>query len=220
MFGTKLFRGVGYPTPEDIPDETSCLILQIPANTAWWALVTGLLTTLSMEWQWQQFEGGLDRDVAAARWQTMVEDALDIAANTNTCGVTSVPTPFWDDDADVDDQAEPDIQEWYGTVSDPEAPPGELTFVENAAIWGFTGLLAVATWEVGAAPAILFHTIAPRFVLATRRGDVGEIIRILVDGEEAARVDTSAYSEGDVIETAIVADPEIETHELMIVQVS
>lgn len=220
MFGTKLFTGVGYPTPVSIPEETTCLTLQVPANEAWWAVVTGLLTTMAMEFQWQQFEGGLDRDVAAARWQQMVEDALEIAATTNTCGVITVPTPFWDEDSDVDDEADPDIQPWYGSVSDPEAAPAELDFVENAAIWAFTGFLAVATIEIGAAPAILFNTIAPRFVLATKRGDLGEIIRILVDGEEAARVDTSSYSAGDVIRTPILADPELSTHEVMIVQVS
>lgn len=138
-----------------------------------------------------------------------------------SCGSEEeTPTPFWDEDTDVDDQEPAETQGWYGYVTDPEAPPGELTFFENAAIWVMTGFLAVATWEVGAAPAILFHTIAPRFTLAMRRGDVGEIIRILVDGEEAARVDTSSAAPGDVIRVPIGGDPSLSTHELMIVQVS
>jgi len=221
MFGEKKFTGVGYPTPVSIPDDTTCLTLRVPASDEWWAVVVGMLYSLILEWNWQQFEGGLDRDVVAARWQVMLEDALNVAETTNTCFNETVPAPYWDTDADVDDEAEPDVQTWYGEVSDPNVPPDELTFVENAGIWAFTGFLAVATWEVGAAPAVLFHTIAPRFVLAMRKGDVGEIIRILVDGQDAASVDTSGYAEDDVIEIPILADPSIETgHDIMIVQVS
>jgi hypothetical protein len=92
--------------------------------------------------------------------------------------------------------------------------------VENALIWAFTGFLAVATLEVGAAPAILFRTIAPSFVLAVKRGDIGEVIRILVDGQEAARVDTSSASPGDVINIPVIADPTFDTHDIALVQVS
>jgi hypothetical protein len=221
MFGEKLFPGVGYPTPVSIPEDTSCLVLQIPADDEWWSVVVGLLYGLILEWNWQQFEGGLDRDVVAARWQQMLEDALEVAETTNSCNVpANVPTPYWDEDTDVDDEATPEMQTWYGTVSDPEAIPAELDFVENAAIWAFTGFLALATWEIGAAPAILFHTIAPEFVLAVRRGNLGEIIRILVDGEDAATVDTSSMAEGEVFYQAISADPALESHDLMLVQVS
>jgi len=221
VYGEKLFKGVGYPTPVSIPEDTSCLILQVPADAAWWGITVGLLYSLILEWNWQQFEGGLERDVAAARWQTMLEDALEVAATTNSCNApTNVPTPYWDEDQDVEDEAPPETQTWYGYVTDPEVPPGELTFVEQASIWAFTGFLALATWEIGAAPAILFNTIAPSFVLAVRRGDAGAIIRILVDGQDAATVDTSAMTEGDVAYQAIIADPAFETHDLMLVQVS
>jgi hypothetical protein len=178
------------------------------------------LYSLILEWNWQQFEGGLDRDVAAARWQIMLEDAMEVAATTNACVVIDVPTPYWDEDVDVDDEATPALQTWYGYVTDPTAAPNELTFVEQASIWAFTGFLALATIEVGAAPAILFNTIAPSFVLAVRRGDLGEIVRILVDGQDAATIDTSAMTEGEVFYQTVVADPAFETHDLMLVQVS
>src|SRR3989304_1912197 len=121
MYGDKQFTGVGYPTPVSIPEATSCFILQVPADEAWWGVVVGLLYTLILEWNWQQLEGGLDRDVVAARWQIMLEDALEVAVTTNTCVVTDVPTPYWDEDQDVDDELSPEAQTWYGTVSDPEA---------------------------------------------------------------------------------------------------
>ena len=220
MYGEKKFTGVGYPTPVSIPEATTCLTLEIPADEEWWGIVVGLLYSLMLEWNWQQLEGGLDRDVVAARWQTMLEDALDLAATTSSCGTGNIPTPYWDEDIDVDDEAPVATQTWYGTVADPEAVPAELDFVENAAIWAFTGFLAIATWEVGAAPAILFNTIAPSFVLAVRRGEFAEIIRILVDGQDAAQIDTSAMSEGEVFYQAVVGDPALSTHELMLVQVS
>jgi len=224
VFGAKLFaQETGYPTPTDIPDDTTCLTLLVPASDEWWGIVVGLLYSLILEWNWQQFEGGLDRDVVATRWQQMFEDALEVASTTNTCGIVvqDAPTPYWDEDSEVDDTASPETQTWYGTVSDPTLPADELSFVEHLAVFAFTGFLAVATWEAGAAPAILFHTIAPKFILAMRRGDAGEIIRILIDGEDAAQVDTSSYTAGDVIEVPIIADPAVTTgHDIMIVQVS
>jgi hypothetical protein len=151
----------------------------------------------------------------------MLEDALEVAATTNSCNVPAdIPTPFWDEDQDVNDEFPSETQPWYGYVTDPEAAPGELTLVEQSSIWAFTGFLALATWEIGAAPAVLFNTIAPSFVLAVRRGDVGEIVRILVDGQDAAQIDTTAMTEGDVVYQTIIADPAFETHDLMIVQVS
>jgi len=220
VFGEKKFTGVGYPTPVSIPETTTCLTLQIPANDEWWAVVVGVLYTLVLEWNWRQFEGGLTADEASARWLIMLDEALERAATTNTCFGLDVPTPYWDENTDVDDTAAQDVQTWYGTVTDPEAVPAELDFIENAAIWAFTGFLAVATLEVGAYPAILFNTIAPRFVLAMRRGDVGEVIRILIDGEDSVTVDTSSAAEGDVVYQEIIADPELSTHDIMLIQVS
>jgi hypothetical protein len=221
MFGSKQFKeNPGYPTPETTPETTTCLILNIPDSAAWWAIYVGLLYTLTCEEAWQQFEDGMSREDAAAEALEIFWAAMDVAATTDTCVITTVPTPYWDADATVDDEAESVTQTWYGYVDDPEVAPEELTFVEQAAIWTFTGLLAVATIEVGAAPAILFNTVAPRFVLAVRRGEFAEIIRILIDGADAAKVDTAGYAAGDVIEIPIAADPELETHDILIIQES
>jgi len=217
-----------YPAPDNYPDSSFPQPVPAPEVDPDDA---GTLITVQYSWQWQPvllaavdqlgnpatWQGDHDEVITALNRATNLKDMLQIdIGDTRT-----VPTPYWDEDSEVDDQLADDVQPWYGTVSDPEAPPGELDFVENAAIWLMTGFLAVATWEIGAAPAILFHTIAPKFVLATRRGDLGEIIRILVDGEEAARVDTSSAAPGDVIRTSIVADPTVETgHDIMLIQVS
>lgn len=219
MFGIKEFNQTGYPTPTEIPDETTCLTLNIPASDEWWAIITGLLISLNMEWNWQQYEGGLAIEDAAAAWQVITDQALDRAAITNTCPADTVETPYWDDAEDVDDDAPSDDQPWYGYVTDPTVPPAELDFVENALIWGFTGLIALATPELGFAPAILFHTIAPKFLIAQKAGDVGEIIRIILDGQDAALIDTTGHA-GEIIETPIYPAESEDGHDIMIVQVS
>jgi len=201
-------------TPDAIPSETLCRQLLIPDDVGIVGDITGALLSLTKTYNWEKF-GTVEPEEMAYAMRLMLLAYLD-----SECGATSVPTPFWDEDTDVDDQEPTATQTWYGTVSDPEAAPAQLDFVENAAVWIFTGFLAVATIEIGAAPAILFNTIAPRFILATKRGDLGEIIRILVDGEEAAQVDTSGYAAGEVIRTPIIGDPELTSHQVMIIQVS
>lgn len=214
-----------YPFPDNYPE--SSFPQPIPAPDV--DPDAGFFITVRYGWQWQQvllaaidqlrnpatWEGDHDTVIAALNRATNLKAMLQVDLGNKA------PTPYWDEDTEVDDEMPDDVQPWYGTVSNPEAPPDELDFVENAAIFAFTGFLALATWEIGAAPAILFHTIAPKFVLAMRRGDAGEIIRILVDGEEAARVDTSGVSVGDVVRVPIIADPAITTgHDIAVIQVS
>lgn len=153
---------------------------------------------------------------AAEMYAAVLDQALGVECPSGEGGI---PTPFWDEALDVDDQETSEAQGWYGHVTDPEAPPEELTFIENAAIWAFTGFVAFATYEVGLAPAILFHTIAPRFVLAWKRGDVGEIIRVIIDGAEAGTVDTTSAGVGDLVEFNVVGDQDLSTHELLLVQI-
>lgn len=207
----------GFPTPNASDEPRVCRSFSVPSQADWLGLVAGCMDFLTEPTNWF-INGDMTQEESAQAFIDIISNTFDLE---ESCAATEVPTPYWDEDSEVDDEESSETQVWYGTVSDPEAPPEELDFVENAAIFAFTGFLAAATWEVGFAPAILFHTIAPRFVLAIRRGDVGEIIRILVDGEEAARVDTSSASAGDVINVPIIADETIETgHDLVIVQVS
>ncbi len=189
MFGTKLFSGVGYPTPLSIPDTTTCLIVQVPASDEWWALMVGLLYELTLEWNWQQYEGGVDRDVAAARWQTMLEAALDVAGMTNSCDL-DVPAPYWDDDTadDADDEGTIASQPWYG-----ELETDGVTWREQVGIWAITAFVAIAATP---AAAIAFLPFANRFVLAFKQHSAGAIIKVLVDGVELVTADTYAPVDG------------------------
>jgi len=197
-FGAKMFPGAGYPTPVSIPEETTCFLMQVPANAEWWALVVGVLYTLTLEYNWQQFEGGLEREDAAARWITMLDDAMDLAANSNQCSA-EISAPYWDDgDADdADDQAPPDDQPWYGVLV------GESTWQEQIEDWVIAAFVAFAATP---AAAIAFLTIAPKFRLAFKQHDLGGIVRIFINASEVAQVDTYAPTPG-VVTRDIVALP-------------
>lgn len=218
MFGEKKFDQAGYPTPTSIPEDTSCLTINIPANDEWWSLVVGLLYSLILDFNWQQYEGGISREDAAARWQIMFEDSLKLASETNSCDAGMVQTPYWDTATDVEADETVEMQTWYGEVTNPTAPPGELTFAENILVWTFTGLIALATPELGFAPAILFHTIAPKFLIAQKAGDVGEIINIVVNGKSYAQVDTTGHA-GEIMNTSIIGDASLDTQQLLIYSV-
>jgi len=146
-------------------------------------------------------------------WASKAEDELLTPVEA---GEAEFPTPFWDSGSDVDDSLSADEQYWYGVVENYTDSADELSFVENAAIWLFTGFLAYSG-EIGA--AIAFHSIAPRFVLAWRRGDVGEIWRIVVNSAEQAGMDTSSAVEGDIL-TQIIQPAASETgYDILLVQV-
>jgi len=211
MFGDKQFPNIGFPTPEDVPEESTCRQFSIPASSAWLALVMGCLYLLTEEDNWQRNEGGISRQDAAAAAQVIFDSGY---LNLCPAGETEIPTPFWEDADETDDQASPEEQIWYGEVTDIDTAPS-LTFFENAAVWTFTGILAVA----GApAAAIAFHTIAPKLVVAIR-SDVGAVIRVWFDDIMQAEV-TSDDAIDDVISVPVYGDPTLEGHDLYIVDVT
>jgi len=204
-------RKRGWLTPETLAGDEICRPLFIPANSEVLSIVGGALSELTKAYNYEQ-SGTVTPEETSEFMTAMLARWYE-----EQCGgeVDGVPTPFWDEASDVDD-AEPEAtQTWYGEVDDPEAPAGELTFTENALVWGFTGFLAFSGVP-GA--ALLFHTIAPSFVLAMRGGDFGEVIRIIVDGEEAARVDTTGQA-GEVIEIPIAGDSALSLHEIIMILV-
>lgn len=174
----------------------------------------GALESLRYEKNWFQ-NGELTPAEAALAWSDLLEAAYDNAEAG--CGeICAIPAPWWDTGTDADDEAAPDDQTWYGGVTDPDAPADELSFVQDLFVLTFSGFLVYAG-DIGA--AIAFHTIAPRFILAWERGDVGEIWRLVVDSADYATVDTSSASAGDVIETTVSAAPVGGGHDILLVKV-
>jgi len=199
-------------TPDNLPSGVFCRTLGIPDDPTWNALVDGALTPLMEPEAWRQL-GSLTPQECADAWRAMMYASWQGAL---LCDM--VETPFWDNATDAEDSEDAETQPWYGTVSNPTAPPGELDFVESVALWIFTGLVAIATFEVGGiAPAIVFHTTVEKFIIIQKRGDVAETIRFVVDGQDAKFVNTAPYAPGDLIETPIMTPQTGGDHELMII---
>jgi len=151
---------------------------------------------LTKEYNYYQW-GSVTPEDAAQAWNDIIITAWDESFSA----VCQAPaeTPYWDDESTVDDEEPAEVQQWYGYVTDLDSPT--TTFVEDVGVWTFAGLLALA----GApAAAIAFTTVAPKFIVAIRRGELGEIIRLYVDGSQQAEVDTSDYAEGDIIQQPII----------------
>jgi hypothetical protein len=130
------------------------------------------------------------------------------------------PAPYWDDDADVDDEMPADEQEWYGMVTNPSAPADELTFVEDAVIWilsGFIALVLSPALPAGVAAALTFRTLAKRFTLAFNRGDIREQFRVIIDAKDYGDVDTEGMTEGQQIEMNIDGLEDLDFHDILIV---
>lgn len=201
------------PTPSSIPETSVCRTFRVPGGSEWLATLMAAVGVLSQEWRWYWW-GDVSPADAAEAWNNIINLAYFEAIENGSCPAL-IPTPFWDDGTDTDDEAEPASQIWYGRVTDLDNPT--TTFVEDAAIWSFAGILALA----GApAAAIAFTTTAPQFVVNVRRGALGEIIRLYLDGEQAAEVNTSTYNAGAVIPIAVFSDNELSSHDLLIVRMS
>lgn len=198
-------------TPPNMPGENQCRSLEIPSSPEWLGIFNQALLQLAQAYNYEQVnETDLTPDEVAAYCYQAYEAWLE---STCAAGTDEIPTPFWDDVTDTDDQEPVGMQPWYGYVTDPDLPADELTFVESAGIWIFTGLLALSGTP---AAAILFNTTAPSFVLAMRGDDFGEVIRIILDGQDAATVEMSGDPD-ELVEIPLYGDPDLSTHDLLIV---
>jgi len=196
VFGDKEFgKHVGYPTPTDIPIDSTCLNLAIPASAAWWGVYIGLILSLTDDDAWQQMEGGISRDDAAAQAQVIYEQAIALA-ETDQC-TDIIDAPFWDDTSgdDADDEATMETQTWYG------AWDGE-TFTETLAYAFLTNFLSTL---VGTGAAIKFLTIPRAFRVAVRQNPHGANLLLFLDGGLYKLI--NGYSPVDKVVEFLIASP-------------
>lgn len=198
----------GYLTPDSTPDERLCRSFSIPNSPEWLGNFMGAIYPLTLAAEWRKY-GSLTPEECAATMQVIFDDAFLGGGSCNT-----VDTPFWDDASDIEDEASDDEQIWYGYVEDASAPAGELTFKEQASIWLFTGLIAVVATP---AAAIAFHAIAAPFVLAAKADDLGELIRIVINGTDIVRVDTSGRA-GEIIEIPVIPEHNDAGYDILIIK--
>lgn len=206
----KNFEGQrGFPTPDSTPDITACRVFRVPDNDDWLGILMGAVEVLMQEYNWYNW-GSISIPDTVAAWSNIIQAAYDESL-TGTCPITTVDAPYWDDSDDVDDESEIADQTWYGEVDDPTVAPSELTFRENAEIWTFAGLIALAA---GPGAAVSFLTIAPRFVVAFKQANIGKIIRVFVDASQVGQITDDGS--GDVVEMSVAGDPALDSHQLYI----
>lgn len=193
----------GYPTPDDTPAEQGCFTFYFPNSSDYTGQLLGALQPLTVARNWYQW-GNMTPQEAADAWYAIIEDAE--ARNYEAICETGVPTPYWDEAQDLDDSLPPISQIWYGVME------GD-TFRETIENWVLAGFVAYAG---GIGAALKFLTIAPAFRLAWKKGDVGGIIRVFIDGADAGTVNTYSATEG-VIERDYVGDADEDEHEIIMV---
>lgn len=201
-------------TPPDVdPDDPDLELILVEYNPAWTAVLMAACDQLCQYSAWVGTED--EKKLAVNRAQV-----LKILLQQPIGEDAEVPAPYWDSDEDVDDEVPAADQDWYGMVTNPSAPANELTFVENAVIWIFTGFIALVlspALPAGVAAGLAFRTLATRFTLAFRRGDVLEQIRIVIDAKDYGTVNTGDVAEGEIIEIDVNGLDEADFHDILLV---
>ena len=212
------FPEVSFPQelipPAVDPNDPDLEMMLVEYNPAWSKVLAAACDQMLQFTSWQ----GTDDEKKLAVDRALL---LKILLQTPVeVGEKDMPAPYWDDDEDVDAEEPVETQEWYGMVTNPTAPANELTFVENAVIWiisGFIALVLVPALPAGVAAALTFRTLATRFTLAFRRGDIIEQIRIIIDGKEYGDANTGDVAEGEIIEIDVNGLDESDFHDILLV---
>jgi len=221
------FPGNDYPNPYNYPavsfpqeivppvtEPDDDELIYVAYSLSWQKV---LLAAVDQLCQYSTWLGDHDAKIEAVNRAVFLKWLLTLPVEI---GDTDVPTPYWDDGTDVDDEMPVEDQDWYGVVTNPSAPADELTFVENAVIWIFTGFIALVlapTLPVGAAAAVTFRTLATRFTLAFNRGDIVEQFRVIIDAQDYGTVDTSELAVGEVMEFTVDGLADLTEHDILIV---
>jgi len=178
--------------PDVDPDEGAVVIIGL--NPEWIPIVEGALDQGMLPSTWL---GDHDAKILALnRW-----DNLKALFGSATVG--EVGAPYWDDETadDADDLAPVDDQPWFGQVV---IIDDELTFVENLGVW-LIAAFGMYAGQPGA--AIAFIPFARKFIVTAKKHGLGGIIKMFVDGEVVAVMDTYSPSDGVVSQTVVMPDP-------------
>lgn len=204
---------LGAVTPPDVdPDEGETSLYAY--NPEWSPVLAAACNQLL---QYASWIGDKDERILAVNRATNLKILLQIPVEVPE---REYPAPYWDSDEDVDDEMPAEDQEWYGMVTNPAAPADELTFVENAVIWIFTGFIALVlapALPAGVAAGLAFRTLATRFTLAFRRGDIIEQIRVVIDAKDYGTVNTGDVAVGETMELNINGLDEADFHDILLV---
>lgn len=188
-------------TPPVSSDVLECRTLLIPNTKEWLGIFNSALLETVYYWNYEQVnDTDLTPEETAEACRAIVWEYFDAS-----CGAGEVPAPYWDNPEDVDDEATPEEQPWYGRVEG-------LDFVEEIGIWAITGFIAYSG-NIGA--AIAFKTFAPKFALAWKRGGVAAAVRVFIDGVDTGTLEIGS-GEG-IVEHDYIGDPDLDEHDIMVV---
>lgn len=192
MSGKRFEEQWGFPTPDDIPEETGCRQFSIPSDPVWFALLMGAVLPLADEKSWYQW-GDMTPEEAAAAWWSIIDAAYD-----SECvgGSPDTLVPFWQTNDGSDAAVEAPAETWYDEVS-----------------WWIIEAFLATTVTPGA--AITFTTTARYLHLAFKRGGFGALVQILLDEVEYMVLDT--YAAGTPLLQCVVDTGDDEEHTLKIV---
>jgi len=212
------FPEVSFPqelfAPDVDPNDPDLELMLVEYNPAWSKVLAAACDQLT---QFTSWEGDDDAKKLAVNRAILLKIQLQIPVEV---GEREMPAPYWDEETDVDDEMPVESQIWYGKVTNPTAPADELTFVEDATIWiisAFIALVLSPALPAGVAAGLAFRTIAKRFTLAFRRGDIIEQIKIIIDAKEYGDVDTSTVAEGEIIEVDVNGIDDADFHDILLV---
>lgn len=107
-----------YLTPDELPEETDCRSLFIPASTDWLAIVSGALTELTKHYNWEQW-GSVTVDEAVGAMQAMVDAYYAACENCEL----PIGTPVFRLDPDTGEVQQLVGGEWVPPQGDYELPP-------------------------------------------------------------------------------------------------
>lgn len=212
------FAEVSFPqelTPPSVdPNDPDLEMILVEYNPAWTKVLMGACDQLT---QFTSWVGDEDEKILAVNRAILLKIQLQQPVEV---GERDMPAPYWDEETDVDDEMPVESQIWYGKVTNPTAPAAELTFVEDATIWiisAFIALVLSPALPAGVAAGLAFRTIAKRFTLAFRRGDIIEQIKIIIDAKEYGDVNTGDVAEGEIIEVDVNGIDEADFHDILLV---
>jgi hypothetical protein len=167
----------GIPTPNGTPEDTACRVFRVPASDEWLGVLMGAVEQLSHAWRWYEW-GSMSADDAADAWAAIIDQAYTDSMGANCAAAAVVEAPYWDD-ANADDApatSDPDTEPWYD----------ELAWVV------VEGFLASIITPGG---AVVFVTTVRKLRLEYQKHSAGGMFKVMVDGVEAAEVDTYAPSD-------------------------
>jgi len=179
VYGDKLYKPYRplFPTPTDIPLETTCVTMSLPENPAFLGLWIGALLILCDEENFVQFDGGISRETTAEIFREALLDALLLTEIS-----CELAPPYWDD---------PEGDDATTGEDNPEFP-----FYEDAAAFVIAGFVLYAA---GIGAALQFWTVQKQFRIALRKSDIGGIISIFMDGDLVTEVDTYTAGAPDLV---------------------